>query len=563
MENLLENKALKIFAACGLLSVLTWSAFSVVLDNDIFVIDDAAYVFDNPMVKPGLTLRAAGQAFTSSEQCNWHPLTWISHMLDMSLFGASPRGHHAVNLLFHMVSALLCFFLMHRITRSLPQSFLIALFFAVHPLRVESVAWISERKDVLSVLFALASLICYLEYGAKKSRGFYCLCLLCLLLSLLAKAMFVTLPFVFLLLDYWPLNRLRTFSIRQRQWRPAVSLLIEKIPFFCMILIVSIIAYIAQDQAGATFLGQWYPFHLRCENAAISYIRYIAKIIYPSNLAVFYPVTFSPATAWLSAGSFMLLAAATAIFLKMRRTMPALIVGWLWFLGTLVPVIGLIQIGPQAMADRYTYFPSLGILLIGVTAAARLAAKQRMLKHVMISLAILAASFFFVKTFVQTTYWKNSLTLFAHTLRVTGPNPVIGLLYGEQLEKAKEYEEAFRQYLEVHRQVPAEAAPLVHLSRLSLLQKKVPQAVEFARQACDVSAYKDPAVLKSMAHALYESGKKEESLDYLRRALQLTDRNTQPALYRDLETLQSQLLSETTENTRAQSPNQTGNIVSD
>lgn len=562
MLDLKENTRVRVLIACCLLSALIYSAFNNILDNDFFSVDDGLYVTQNPLVKEGLTWAAVRAAFASAEQGNWHPLTWISHMTDVSLYGMNPKGHHATNLAFHLFNGLLCFFLFYRITKSVSQAFLMGLFFAVHPLRVESVAWVSERKDVLSAFFAFLSLICYLEYGQKKSITAYLLCFACLLLSLMSKAMFVTLPFIFLLLDFWPLNRLKAnpHSLRRSPGQ-ILPLIIEKIPFFCTIVLGCLIAYRSQVGGGATFMADYYPFHLRCENAALSYIRYMCKILFPMNLAVFYPLTFSSLTLWQSLGAALLLVVVTGIFLKVRKSMPCLLVGWFWYLGTLVPVIGLVQIGPQAMADRYTYFPCIGILLILVTAGAQVAvaARQRTAKYGLIALAGTAAAFLFLYTSIQTTYWKDGMTLFRHTLEVTKQNPLIRLLYGEELEKAGEYEEAFEQYLLVHKQAPDQVIPLVDLSRVCLKQKKIPDAVQYARQACEVSNDRDPAVLKNLGFVLHKAGRSEESLDRLRQALRITNRHTQASLYLELEALYNQLLNEISvpENNTIKSPDET------
>lgn len=341
-----------------MLALVTLIVFGQACRNDFVGYDDIYYVTDNPHVKSGLSLDSVIWAFTTMYNANWHPLTWLSHMLVCQLFSLNPLWHHLTNVLFHTVNTLLLFGILKRMTGKIWPSAFAAAAFALHPLHVESVAWVSERKDVLSGFFWMLTVICYIRYTERQSIGKYLLVFLVFGLGLMAKSMLVTLPFVLLLLDYWPLGRLQWEHRLKSLWH----LIIEKVPLLALSAASSTITFIAQKSAGAMELGKVYPLNIRISNAAVSYIAYIGKLIYPSRLAVLYPYPGSSLPLWQPIVSLLVLIAVSAAVIYSARRY--LVIGWFWYIGTLVPVIGLVQIGNQMMADRYTYLPSIGIFIM-------------------------------------------------------------------------------------------------------------------------------------------------------------------------------------------------------
>ena len=335
-------------------------------------LDDRYYVFDNRFVKEGLTSQTIKWAFSNFNEGNWHPLTWISHMMDVELFGLNAGGHHWTNFILHIASSVLLFFIFFNSTGALFRSFFLSGLFAVHPIHVESVVWVSERKDVLSTFFFMLVIIAYLNYAKDKSMKKYFLVFLCFCLGLMAKAMLVTLPFVLLLLDIWPLKRAFSGSGEDREGPKikklylSYDLLVEKIPLLIPTVIFSVIAVIAQKSAGAMASTNHIIISDRIANSFISYVSYGVKFLWPFNLACFYPLDPQNLTAWkIWASIFMVLLVSMATLMNIRKT-PYFFVGWCWYLGTLIPVIGLVQVGGQAMADRYTYIPSIGFFIICV-----------------------------------------------------------------------------------------------------------------------------------------------------------------------------------------------------
>ena len=340
---------------CLLLALITLLVYLPVRHFEFVAFDDGLYVAENPMVQAGLTWAGVKGAFTTWYANLWHPVTCLSHMLDCQLFGLDAGKHHLVNALFHAANAVLLFLLLLRLTGKLWSAALIAALFAWHPLRVESVAWVAERKDVLSGFFGLLALLAYARYARKKDQVGsapveYGAALLCFTLGAMAKAMLVTLPFVFLLLDYWPLQRMPDlkFEVR-RMWR----LIAEKWPFFAVAAAVCVMTYRAQHAGNAVASLQWYPFGFRLGNAVVSYANYLIKTIWPANLAALYPVPKEICWGQV-AGAAIGLGAISWLVWRARRRHPYLLTGWLWFLGMLVPVIGLVQVGSQAYADRFT-----------------------------------------------------------------------------------------------------------------------------------------------------------------------------------------------------------------
>ncbi len=402
------------------LVLLTLAVYLPVLTHGFIRFDDPVYVTRNPWVKAGLTWDGTAWAFTANVASNWHPLTLLSHMLDCELFGMEPLGHHLTSLLLHTASAVLLFEALRLMTGSIWRSAAVAALFAVHPTHVESVAWIAERKDVLSGFFWMLTLLAWALYVRQPSRKRYAAVALSLAAGLLSKPMVVTLPFVLLLLDVWPLDR----KIRIK----------EKLPLFALAAASCVVTVIAQS--GAIGMASQFPLRLRLANAVLSYVGYLGKTLFPSRLAVFYPMP-AEFPAWKVAGAALLLASLTILALRAARYVT---VGWLWFLGTLVPVIGIVQVGGQAMADRYTYLPTIGLFLIAAWGLPR---------KVVWAAAVLALA---VGTRLQLRHWEDSESLFRHAAAVTERNFIAHLnlaqIHAERGERGPALEH-FRTTLEI------------------------------------------------------------------------------------------------------------------
>lgn len=405
--------------------------------------DDALYVTGNDIVQQGLTRDGVVWAFTTIHAANWHPLTWLSHMLDVTLFGLNPGAHHLMNLLIHLANVLLLFAVLVRMTDRVAPSAVVAAIWALHPLHVESVAWVSERKDVLSGLFWLLAMGAYTAYTAahgSRRTLHYLLTALCMACGLLAKPMVVTLPCVLLLLDYWPLKR---FVPGVHPPRTALRLIVEKLPLFALAAASSAATVWAQHHAGAVREMESLPLIYRMANACIAVMQYLGKTYLPMDLAAIYPHPGQNINLAIGASAGLFLLLTTLAFLALAKHLPYLLMGWLWFLGTLIPVIGIVQVGSQAMADRYTYIPHIGLFVALVwTAAAILRGRRRLMR--LCTAAIVAA--LAAATFHQTAYWRNGESLFRHTVAVTGPNPLARLNLGSANLRAGRIPEALAEF---------------------------------------------------------------------------------------------------------------------
>ena len=404
---------------------------------DFINLDDDAYVYENPFVLNGIGLKGLGWALTAFHSSNWHPLTWISHQLDATIFGSNAGGHHIANVLLHTANSLLIFALLKRLTGAFWRSALVAAIFAVHPVHVESVAWISERKDVLSTLFWLLSTFFYIRWVSNtKDRRTYMVSLALFVAGLAAKPMVVTLPFVFMLLDLWPLGRLKRIA-------PATlwPLVREKLPFFALSSASAIITIIAQRSSGAIQSTTIIPMSDRFENAIVSYVRYIGMMFNPTGLAVWYPFESNLGVLTVVSCAILLIAI-TAVTIHQFRSRTYLFVGWFWFIGTLVPVIGILQVGRQAFADRYTYIPHIGLLIILVWLGNELFEKVRIDRRVAAFVVGIILTVLSVMAFIQVSYWRNSETIYLRTLSVTPKNYLIKNNYCNYLEKKNRLDEA-------------------------------------------------------------------------------------------------------------------------
>jgi protein O-mannosyl-transferase len=403
--------------------------------------DDDDYVTENSAVQNGLTWAGIKWAFTTGHASNWHPLTWLSHMTDCELFRLNPGGHHFTNVLFHAANTVLLFFLLLRLTGALWPGAFIAALFAWHPLHVESVAWIAERKDVLSTFFALLALLSYANYAKENSRRSFWFAFLFFALGLMSKPMLVTLPFVMLLLDFWPFQRFSNFKF---QMATVTRLTQEKWPFFLLTAGSCIVTYFAQrNEAVASFAKV--PLQLRFENTIAAYPSYLFKAVWPINLSVFYPLPRQIPWMIVAASAAFLFLVSAMVWLERKRS-PWLLVGWLWFVGTLVPVIGLVQVGDQAMADRYSYFPLIGIFIAITFAFEKWAAQFSFPKTVSVVTGVLILAACLVLPENQLRYWHDSESLFTHALTVTKDNALARLNLGAAFEENGKSAEALAQY---------------------------------------------------------------------------------------------------------------------
>lgn len=500
------------------LAIVTLVVFGQVCQNDFVGYDDPYYLTNNPHVKYGISPDSIIWAFTTTLSANWHPLTWMSHILDCQLFGLNPLWHHLVSVLFHTANTLLLFWILKRTTGEIWASAFVAAAFAVHPLRVESVAWIAERKDVLSGLFWMLTIAFYIRYTEHPSIGRYLLIILAFGLGLMAKPMLVTLPFVLILLDYWPLGRLQWGHRCGHQGQPARRLIIEKIPLFILSAASSIAAYVIQQSSGAMELGKSYPLNFRISNAAVSYIAYIGKLIYPSRLAVLYPYQGDSLSLWQPIVCFLMLVVISAgVIYSARRY---LIVGWFWYIGTLIPVIGLVQIGNQMMADRYTYLPSIGIFIMVVCGAAELLSKWRYREIALGICAGIALTALSICTLLQIRYWKNSSALYERAISVTENNYIMHCNYGASLSREGRDDEAlnhFRTALQINPQYY-----YVHycIGTVFLKQNKFAEAIEYFNKALRLRPNYHKAYYE-MGRAFYLQGDRESSVEQCTKALQM------------------------------------------
>ncbi len=493
---------------CLFLVIATLAVYQQVRHYDFVGYDDDDYVFENPHIRAGLTLNSIKWAFTAVHADNWHPVTWLSHILDIELYGLNPGQHHLTNLIFHIVNSLLLFLIFRRMTGDLWQSGFVAALFALHPLHVESVAWISERKDVLSTFFLLLTIQSYVRYVEKPTPRRYLLSLFFFIPGLMSKAMLVTLPLVLLLLDYWPLKRLKPE-------KKIYSILLEKIPFFIFSAGSAIVTIFAQNSGGAIKTLKAYPFDVRIANAFVSYIAYIGKMICPFDLAFFYP---HPGTVmlWQTAGSCAALIVISLLIVRKAKSSPYLIVGWLWYLITLIPVIGLVQIGLQSMADRYSYIPLIGLFIMSAWGIADIPLHRKT------GFAVTAAAFFSIymtASWMQTGYWSSSTALFEHALDVTSKNHVAHFGLGNVLLAKGEIDKAVGHYSEALKLFPASD---IHNNMGVALARKgmTDEAVAHYREALRMDPY-HRTTYNNLGVLLLSRGDNDKAVECYRIALKL------------------------------------------
>ena len=434
-----------------LLIVITFCLYVPTTRYEFVNFDDEQYVYENPWVNQGLSADSVKWAFSAMYAANWHPLTWISHMTDSSLYGLNAGGHHLTNIILHSLNSALLFFLLNRLTRRLWPSWLVAALFAWHPLHVESVAWVAERKDLLSTLFLFLTLWAYTQYVNFRAINRYFLALAFFAMGLLCKPMIVTLPCLLLLLDYWPLQRVTKPG--RDALRTLFSLTIEKLPFFAMSLAASIVTILAQHSGGAIKTFDQASLPLRLVNSVAAYGWYLAKTPVPMNLCVFYPMPSSPPYS-AAICSLLLIAGLTWLAVRMRHPYPWIPVGWFWFLGVLVPVIGIIQVGAQSVADRYTYVPLIGLFIILSWGLARWCETRPSVRPLIISVTVVSLLLCVVETRIQLTYWQNGIALFTRVLAVNGNSSFAQNSLGVALSNAGRGRDAIPHYEEALRLQP-------------------------------------------------------------------------------------------------------------
>ncbi|MEY2560088.1 MAG: hypothetical protein QOG51_503, partial [Verrucomicrobiota bacterium] len=462
-----SRERLHLLSICIFLIAITWVVFGQTVYFDFINFDDGEYVYKNPGVTNGLTLAGIVRAFTHSHAANWHPLTWISHMLDCQLYGLSPGGHHATNVAIHAANAVLLFLLVRQMTGALWRSAFVAALFAIHPLHVESVAWVSERKDVLSGLFFILTIGAYVRYARGTwSAKRYALVFILFGCGLMCKSMLVTLPFVLLLLDYWPLKRFAQRAGDGLTLKIARPLVLEKLPLFALSLASCVMTVFAQNAALRPLTAFSLPS--RVGNAVVAYKDYLVQMFWPSNLAVFYPwdaARLSMPNILFS--GILLLGISAMLFVARQRRY--LVTGWLWYLIMLVPVIGVIQVGNQARADRYTYLPQIGLYLLIAWAAADFCMRWRYRR---VFLAILSGIILIGLTIsarIQASYWRNSESLWSEALSHTADNVIAELNLGEAVDKLGRTTEAIARFERVLQIDPNQ--PMVHASLGAILLK--------------------------------------------------------------------------------------------
>lgn len=507
------------------LIVAVVAVYGQVISHHFINLDDDIYIYENPMVTAGLTTKGVLWAFTTFHAANWHPLTWLSHIFDAQVFGLNPGAHLAVNVFLHILNSLLVFALLKNMTRRLWRSAIVAALFALHPMHVESVAWAAERKDVLSAFFALLSLLAYIRYVKVDCPSWkrFVPVTLSLALALMAKPMFVTWPFVMLLLDYWPLNRLewRHYNGLKRLPRCLVPLVREKIPVFVLAAASVAITYIAQSRGGAVRQFADAPFLLRISNALVSYAKYILSLLWPSGLGVYYPFSPEGIPAWQLAASLALVAGITIVVMRAKENQGYLLTGWAWYLGTMVPVIGLVQVGGQAMADRYSYIPSIGLFVMVVWGAGDLIGKRQLLYRapapgVVVWLAILGSL-----AYIQVGFWRDSITLFRHTLLVAPENLVAHYNLAHALGKQGNLNEAIVHFGEALKIKPDFFDALINMGVTLNDQRKFADAATYLTRAVELQPQSSKAHVQ-LAIALAQNGKSDEALGHFYQALEFS-----------------------------------------
>jgi tetratricopeptide (TPR) repeat protein len=512
---------------CVLLGALTWIVFGQTLRFEFLNYDDDSYVYDNPHVTNGLTWHGIVWAATHVHSNNWHPLTTLSHMVDCQLYGLKPWGHHLSNVFLHSVTVILCFLVLWRMTGAMYRSAFVAAIFAIHPLHVESVAWISERKDVLSGLFFMLTLGAYVRYARKPSLPRYLVVTAFFAAGLMSKPMLVTIPLVLLLLDFWPLRRFRPVSLRTNETRtlntwkdflPPRPLILEKLPLFALSALSCAATIFAQTDAISSI--EKFPFNWRIKNAFVSLIVYLWDMIWPSRLAVFYPhpKNFLPVGNVFLA--IVLIAAITAFAFRLAKTRPYMVVGWLWYLVMLVPVIGILQVGLQAHADRYTYLPQIGLYIALTWAIADMSVSWPRRNGILIGVATVVIATFVYCARIQASYWRDSESLWRHALAVTPDNVIARHNLGFALGTKGRLDEATMHVERALQFDPDFAAAHNNLAIILTKKGRLDEAVAHYQTALRIKP--DDAVAQyNLASVFIKKGALDEAIAHYQKAIQI------------------------------------------
>ena len=517
---------------CLFLILAAGAVYAQVAYHDFVSYDDNLYVTENQVVQRGLTAQGVVWAFTTMHADNWHPLTWLSHMIDCELFGMNPAGHHVGSVVFHLMNTVFLFLLLRHMTGALWRSAAVSLLFALHPLHVESVAWISERKDVLSAFFWILTMGAYVRYVASPRLSRYGLVALFFALGLMAKPMVVTLPVVLLLMDYWPLGRFQSKGARSgpdETKEPSAGdpgagssftfLLKEKVPLLVLSLICGAVTLTAQGSGGAVKSMDWLPLQARAANALLSYAEYLGKMVWPRGLAVFYPFPEN-LQMWKSALALLLLVCMTALVIRLRTKFPYLIVGWLWYLGTLAPVIGIVQVGMQAMADRYTYIPLMGLFIAVSWGIGDVMAGLPHGKIVSALLGSAVVGILMVSSWLQVGHWQDSISLYKHALRVTTGNYLVHNNLGAELLKRGETDEAIAHLREAVTMQPRYTSARINLGAALAEDGKLEDAVSNYKEAL-AFAPDNPKLHFNLGAALAQQGNLDQAVTHWKKVIQL------------------------------------------
>ncbi len=509
---------------CVILVLVTLVAFEGVRNNDFISYDDDTYITANPNVKSGISFLSILWAFKSWDVGNWHPLTWISHMLDFELFGLNPTGHHMMNVLLHVCNVLLLFWVLGQMTGTFWRSAIVAAIFAVHPLRVESVAWVAERKDVLSGFFFFMVLASYLRYTRRPSVLRFLPVFFLFAAGLMAKPMLVTAPIILLLLDYWPLHRFDDNKLveakdalnnQEATNASALRLIYEKGCLFILSAASMAVTFIAQQYYGAVAKMQDVPLGLRISNAVVSYVSYINKMVYPRHLALVYPFPRHISLWSTLIFSFLICVVTVGVFVLKRRRY--LLVGWLWYLIMLLPVIGLVKVGDEAIADRYTYLPSIGLSIILVWLSAEFVNRLGFKRLISAVIIVLMINILVICTRIQVKHWANSKTLYEHTLAVTENNYKIHNNYGMELGREGNQEEAVVHFKEALRINPNLTQAHLNISKVFLAQNRYDDVIAHCKQALQIEPDEELAYY-FLGRACIGKGFYDEAMTNLRQA---------------------------------------------
>lgn len=506
---------------CLFLFIVTLSVYWRITSHEFINYDDGLYVTENTHVQAGLNRESIIWAFTTGHAANWHPLTWLSHMLDIDIYGLNPIGHHLTNLQFHILNSILLFLVFKMMTGAMWQSAFVSALFALHPMHVESVAWVSERKDVLSTFFWILSIWAYVRYVRQPDKKHYLLLILFFILGLMSKPMLVTLPFVLLLLDFWPLSRFQLTGEENRpfSYKTLRILVLEKFPLFLLTAVSSVITFFVQQHGEAIKSLEAIPIVLRIANALFSYLSYLGKAIWPHNLALIYPYP-SIFIIWQIVLSAPVLICISLLFIRTARSFPYLTIGWMWYLGTLVPVIGLVQVGSQSMADRYTYISFIGIFIIVAWGMADIFSRWRNQKILLALLAGIVIASFIVCTCFQIQKWQNSIILFKHAINVTHNNSMAHYTFGQALDQQGRLEEAVLQYNKALQIKPEFAMAHNNLGAALSRQGKLKKAIYHFNEAVEIHPDYTQA-RNNLATVLLTQGRFEEALSHYREALRI------------------------------------------